>query len=374
MPVSSSSTPSNCWAKFVYQKISATAFIQDKHGNLPPASTAYFAIGSWDDHADNSLSVWAVDGWAAGNVAAEPRMVHKEKHVGDVNKIRFCGHSAFVTASSSGSVSLHCIEDASDGVAVRTRKTWDKLHCGSGGGFRYSCNGLSCLSGNAATAGEDGAVAVINVGSGDVVRRFSKADSCSIADASFVKHDEVLTANVRGQLKLFDLRSQSESPSRTSLLTAGDASAVGVTCLATHPTQAHIVASGASDGSIAFWDLRGDAHPVTILQGHEQAVNAVQFHAQQPHHMFSCSESGEVWHWDGGAVARSNFGNQGGDGAGTANPTQCLWFNSEAVKHRVETASLLSRQPLPLNALDSLGSSLLVGGDSEAVYLLADVF
>ena len=50
------------------------------------------------------------------------------------------------------------------------------------------------------------------------------------------------------------------------------------------------MASGASDGSIAFWDLRGDAHPVTILQGHEQAVNEVQFHAQQPHHMFSCSE------------------------------------------------------------------------------------
>ena len=79
------------------------------------------------------------------------------------------------------------------------------------------------------------------------------------------------------------------------------------------------------------------------LQGHEQAVNEVQFHAQQPHHMFSCSESGEVWHWDGSAVSRSNFGNQGGSGSSN-NPTQCLWFNNEAVKHRVETASLLARQ------------------------------
>ena len=49
---------------------------------------------------------------------------------------------------------------------------------------------------------------VINVGSGEVARRYAKADSCSIADVSFVKHDEILTANVRGQLKLFDLRSQ----------------------------------------------------------------------------------------------------------------------------------------------------------------------
>ena len=54
-----------------------------------------------------------------------------------------------------------------------------------------------------------------------------------------------------------------------------------------------------------------DKYYITILQGHEQAVNEVQFHAQQPHHMFSCSESGEVWHWDGSAVSRSNFGNQG---------------------------------------------------------------
>ena len=69
MPAPSSTPPSKCWAKFVYQKISAVAFIQDKQGDLPASSTAYFAIGSWDDHADNSLSVWAVDGWATGRGA-----------------------------------------------------------------------------------------------------------------------------------------------------------------------------------------------------------------------------------------------------------------------------------------------------------------
>ena len=64
MPAPSSTPQSKCWAKFVYQKISAVAFIQDKQGDLPASSNAYFAIGSWDDHADNSLSVWAVDGRA----------------------------------------------------------------------------------------------------------------------------------------------------------------------------------------------------------------------------------------------------------------------------------------------------------------------
>ena len=62
-------------------------------------------------------------------------MVHKEKHVGDVNKIKFCGQSVFMTASSSGSVSLHQIA-SSDDAAVRTQKTWDKIHSGGGGGGR----------------------------------------------------------------------------------------------------------------------------------------------------------------------------------------------------------------------------------------------
>ena len=72
MPAPSTMPPSNCWAKFVYQKISAVAFIEDKQGDLLSASsTAHFAIGSWDDHADNSLSVWAVDGWGAGRAAGK---------------------------------------------------------------------------------------------------------------------------------------------------------------------------------------------------------------------------------------------------------------------------------------------------------------
>ena len=65
-------------------------------------------------------------------------MIHKERHAGDVNKIKFCGRSVFMTASSDGSVSLHHIADSressasssNDGAAVRTQKTWDNIHSG----------------------------------------------------------------------------------------------------------------------------------------------------------------------------------------------------------------------------------------------------
>ena len=51
----------------------------------------------------------------------------------------------------------------------------------------------------------------------------------------------------------------------------------------------------------------------------------------------------------------------------------CVWLNSDAVKHRVETTSIMSRQPLPINSIDILGSSLLIAGDNEAIYLVENV-
>jgi hypothetical protein len=51
----------------------------------------------------------------------------------------------------------------------------------------------------------------------------------------------------------------------------------------------------------------------------------------------------------------------------------CVWLNSDAVKHRVETGSVMSKQPLPINSIDSIGSSLLVAGDNEAIYLVENV-
>ena len=50
-----------------------------------------------------------------------------------------------------------------------------------------------------------------------------------------------------------------------------------------------------------------------------------------------------------------------------------LWFSNEAVKHRVETTSLIQKQFLPINSLDSLGTSLAIGGDNESIFLVENV-
>ena len=50
---------------------------------------------------------------------------------------------------------------------------------------------------------------------------------------------------------------------------------VGITCIAKHPSQNHIIGSGSQDGKISFWDLRQQKFPMTIMKGHSQAVNEV---------------------------------------------------------------------------------------------------
>ena len=50
-----------------------------------------------------------------------------------------------------------------------------------------------------------------------------------------------------------------------------------------------------------------------------------------------------------------------------------LWFSNEAVKHRVETTSIIQKQFLPINSLDSLGTSLAIGGDNESIFLVENV-
>ena len=105
----------------------------------------------------------------------------------------------------------------------------------------------------------------------------------------------------------------------------------------------------------------------------------VQFHAQQPENIFSCSQSGEMLHWNGANInskpTASIFGV--GAAAAAAPPTAganfaCPWFNSEAVKNRVEVESLMMKQPLPLNSLDTMGNSLVFGGEDDIMKFEGD--
>jgi hypothetical protein len=63
---------------------------------------------------------------------------------------------------------------------------------------------------------------------------YEKGDSCSLTDVIFSRASEIVTSNMRGQLKLFDLRSNQQEAAACFLL-SNDQSAIHT--LARHPTQ-----------------------------------------------------------------------------------------------------------------------------------------
>ena len=79
----------------------------------------------------------------------------------------------------------------------------------------------------------------------------------------FVKASEILTANMQGHLKLWDLRTQN-SP-KVILLSPDQ---VSVKTLSGHPTQNHLVAAGGEDGSLGLWDMRTTSQPIVLITAH----------------------------------------------------------------------------------------------------------
>nr|ACO15127.1 Nucleoporin Nup43 [Caligus clemensi] len=330
-----------------------------------------FVTGSWDDEASNEVSLWMV---VEGK--GEPALrISSLAHSGDVNSMEFLNSDTFVTGSSDGTLRMFRVlrSRASSEWDLSLLHSWNKMHSGV---YRPSASkSVSCSGDVFASAGEEGKVVVINARTMQSIKTYEKVDSCSLSAVHFVKHDEIVTANMRGQMKLWDLRS-SEGSHPSSTFFSSNTEQVGITCVSRHPTQSHVICTGSQDGMIAFWDFRKERYPVTILNAHKGAVSEIHFHHQSPDHIFSCSQNGDIFHWDASAVTRANlisFGNTNNNSNEIYKGVTSPWLSSEAIKHRVETTSLMSKQYLPINSLDALGSSLLFGGDNEAIYIFSSV-
>ncbi len=203
------------------------------------------------------------------------RLTSFDHSFGDVNELQFLTTDVFASASSNGTVSLLRIARennlGSSGISLVQANQWKDLHktklvCSS-------CNGLSCSGDHIMTAGSDGKIVLLNAKRNSPVRVILSNDSCSFSACLFLKQDEAVAGNNRGQIKLWDLRSADETPSRTCNLSID---IFGATCIAKHPTQPHVLVAGGTDGSIAFWDLRGNQnYPLSVVKAHSGAVSEV---------------------------------------------------------------------------------------------------
>lgn len=116
------------------------------------------------------------------------------------------------------------------------------LHKFSSNGNSAPCTGLSVFDSDVATVGEDGVLNVVSLNTGDIIKSFMNADSCSLTCVSFINQKEILTGNRMGIMKMFDTRTDSDRPIGSFLISCQDDKLSNcVSCIVYHPTQKHIV-------------------------------------------------------------------------------------------------------------------------------------
>jgi nuclear pore complex protein Nup43 len=263
--------------------------------------------------------------------------------------------------------------------------------------------GMAIKGEDVAAVGEAGDIHLVHLGvspggpvknnSASQHRVIKSADSFTLSSVIYLKPQEVLTANSSGQLKMWDLRqalknsADAAKPSKI-LLMSGER--IGVTALAQHPTQPHILASGGADGLLTIWDLRQDKAPATLLQGHSSPVWDIKFHPSQPDHLFTCADEGKVLHWDAASVvegANKTKGLVGSLGTSRVGPlsmapshgvnSQSPWIASGTTgdkKSNIVTSTLLpSYFNMSVNSMDIESDILICGTDAEAIFTVRNL-
>ncbi|KAJ8934095.1 hypothetical protein NQ318_004976 [Aromia moschata] len=302
---------------FVSEKINKIRWRPDPFDN-----SHYFITGSVDNDV-NHIKLWDFhENQEEDDIY--PFLVSTFPYCGDVTEIQFLNADYFVTSSSSGSMAK-----------------------------------IRLYENDIATVGEDGTINLLTAQSQNAVRTIANADSSSIHCVIFLKHNEILTSNLRGQMKVWDLRSSSDKPQSTFML-SGDQ--VTPTSLTYHPTQRHLIIAGDDLGALTTWDLRQNTYPVNVLNAHEGAISEVQFHSDYPDHLFSCSYSGEIWHWSAKTDAVPLIGIE--------NNETNVWLTSDDVKSKLEVFTLMPTLGKPINTLDLNRNKVICGCDNEAIYLI----
>ncbi|KAM3960917.1 nucleoporin 43 [Aphomia sociella] len=341
--------PLDVQGTFVSQKINKVRWIPEEY-----VETKCFFTGSWDDDV-NSVKVWTFESPHEEEEVEYPRVLSEYTVDGDVTEIKFVDKTKIAVSTSDGDVRLLEVSAYEKQTPLRDVYAWEKLH--NYGAEQCSCTALDTFEGDIATIGEDGNINILNGRRGDISRTFKGADSCSLHSICFIKHNEVITGNIRGHMKIWDLRSTNNKPTASFLL-AGDE--LAATCIVYHPTQPHIVLAGSESGSLAVWDLRMNSFPTSLLNAHSAGVTEMQFHPENPNKLLTSSVSGEIWDWNMEGMTKTT---KGPDNQVTT------WMPLED-KNTMMVNSLMPTLHKPINTLHCDKGKILCGADNEAIYLI----
>lgn len=187
-----------------------------------------------------------------------------------------------------GSLSLYGLGDGSE--AVLEMATLAVLEGEKGAAVAATPGGPQ-----GAVAGEGGSVAVVDWKSGEVVAMYGGGPlGTPLEDVAWVGGHEVVT--VGSQVERWDVRAD---PQDGPVLVMKDVSAASsLHTLALHPNQPEFMATGASDGIVAVWDVRAAGWAVSNVRAHQADIWDLEFHPLHPDFLFSASDDGTVLRWN----------------------------------------------------------------------------
>jgi len=229
--------------------------------------------------------------------------------------------------------------------------------------------------------GEDGKMNILHIDRKDPVFTMENIDSANVTGIQYITSKEFLSINSTGQLKIWDARQLKDEQPQKVLTLSGNA--CPLLSVDKHPNQPHIVVTGHGDGVIGIWDTRQEKAPVTLIDAHSAEVWQVKFHSMYPDNLFTCSEDGSCWFWDGSSMISGANQNKtlSETGLGLSTFQQSMmdpastsvWLYVDANKHKMETFSLLPFNKSAVNTFDVNASRLICGTDNEALIAVNDI-
>nr|XP_002127557.1 nucleoporin Nup43 [Ciona intestinalis] len=327
---------------FVSQKMSRVRW---KPNSTSLQKSSVFAAGSYED-TKNSVSLWEITqtNKLKNNPEMEdidngqPRKFSSYAVKGDVSGLDYADSSLIVAGTSCGDILLF---NSSESLVLQHE--WNRLH-GRGG-----CTDVATSLPGIVSVGEDGNINLMRIESKRPLRVIEHGDSCPITSVRYLTSSEIVTTNTVGQLRMWDTRSPSDSPTR--IMVSSD-QLVALRSVDHHATQSHVLATGGADGCVTLFDIRKECAPVNKLQVHDEDVWEVRFHKTSPSHLFTCSQDGSARRLD----STFDLKVMARDGGGSA----------------PEVSEVVSKCGLSINSLDVSGSSLVCCNDAEAIYVIED--
>ncbi|XP_068156843.1 nucleoporin Nup43 [Drosophila tropicalis] len=351
---------------YVSEKISKVRWVPEQL-----QQSERFISGSWD-MSKNFVRIWRLQSnqhqFDNPDVSLDftPRCNDKIAMQDDVTGLEFVDHNTLAVGCADGHLSLFNVQRAVEEDKLQFQARSERLHSLKRSDRSAPCTAIAAYGSDVATVGEDGVLNVLSANNLKQVKRSIDADSISLFAVAYVNQHELVTANRMGVLRMFDTRLSSEAQPKIAFMAAceDDKASNFVSALTVHPMQQHILMCGSEEGTVTVWDLRNLAYPASYLTAHNSPINDIRFHSKDPSKLFTAAEGGEVWLWSENKVLNDTHQKEGNS----------AWLSGERVRTLIDLGGVLTNTRKSVNSFDVHGSRLVCGSDTEAIYIVDEVF